>query len=134
MFSNNRNPLMSKEQFGFFETLVGLLPSVITTTGTIVSSKIQTSAAKDIAKSQAQTQLASMAVQERIAQLQLQALQTPIAAPVSSGVAPGISALTAGIIPETVLGVPVIYLILGGVGIFLLWGGFSGSSRRRRRG
>lgn len=104
----------SSRQFGFVDILVGLLPSVIDVGGSIAAAKIQASAAKEITKTQQVTALATGQVQERIAQLQLQALQTPLATGVE------ISPVKAGIIPSEIAGIPIIYLAFGGIALFLI--------------
>jgi len=101
------------KQFGFIDVLISsLLPAVINVAGTVASAKITAGAAKDVAKSQAVTSLAAVKVQEKIAQLQLEALRTP--APTQQ---------TASIIPTSltetkIAGIPIIY-VLGGAAIFI---------------
>src|SRR4030042_1584452 len=113
MFTTRRG----NKQFGFIDVLIStLLPAVINVAGTVASAKITAGAAKDVAKSQAQNQLAAAKGQEKVAKLQLQAIQT-------STVTQPAPSLAASIIPSSLMetkvaGIPIIY-VLGGAAIFI---------------
>lgn len=62
-------------QFGFWDVVVPILSSTISTAGSIAAARIQSSAAKDVAKIQAGTAQATILAQERLAQLQLESLR-----------------------------------------------------------
>lgn len=122
--------MFTKRGFGQFDIVMGLLPSVISAGGSVASAYIGKSAATGVAKMGQTTQLMQLGVQQRLAQLQIEAytkaqvaktvtptLETPGAIR-TTGTVGASQTLTAGIIPENIFGVPVIYLVLGAGLIF----------------
>lgn len=122
----------SETQFGFWDVVTPILSSAISVGGNIASARIQASAAKDVAKIQAQTTQAMALAQERLAQLQLQTLgahrisETSPATVAAAQPAP----LQAGFVPEVIAGVPTLYLLGGGLVLLFL---VTRDSDKRRR-
>ena len=108
--------------FGQFE-LLSLVPSLVSGAFSVGGALIQSSAAKSVAKSQQETQLSiaqmGTEVQKRWQELELQKIQVAQAALQPTKVtetvmsAPGIQSSTAGILPESIFGIPTLYLAAG---------------------
>lgn len=115
----------SESGFGQFEFVTSLLPSIISGGMSIGSALIQSSTAKSIASAQQETQLSvaqmGAEVQKRWQEIELQKIQAAAAkAPGTLTAAPGAEPLAAGIIPSSILGVPILYLAIGaGLLLFL---------------
>lgn len=129
MFPNHQ---LRRREFGFLQALLPVLSSVIQVGGSIGSSLIGASAMKDVASTQQETTLGVAAVQERIAQLQLQAMQTQAAAQVQTaqieagggGVTGTVSGVVSSMMSSNVAGIPSwILLAAGGGVVFMLMKG-----------
>ncbi len=125
MFHNHN----SERSFGQFE-LLSLVPSLVFGAFSVGGALIQSSAAKSIASAQQETQLSiaqmQANVQKRWQELELQKIQAAQAALQPTKVlgtttaATGIEPLAAGILPSSILGVPILYLAVGaGLLLFL---------------
>jgi hypothetical protein len=127
MFASNG----PRREFGQWAALLPVLSSVIQVGGGIGQALIAKGTAESVAKTQSQTALGTAAVQERIAQLQLQAVQTKAVAEVQKaeiesggGITGAVSSITGAIGLGGIS--PLIFLVIGGGAIFILM--------RRRKG
>lgn len=121
-------------RFGFWDVVLTVAPSLISAAGSVGAALISREGAKEVAKIQARTQLqaeqAAILAQERIAQLQLEALKSTIPSPEQTKteltqktypiepVSPQVQ--QAGVVNTSIGGVPILYLALGGLLIYLL--------------
>jgi len=111
--------------YGFWDIALPVLNTAISTGGQVYSAVINKEAAKTVAEIQAQTAQAQLATQERLAQLQLEALKSSnLNTASSSAYRPTTEYVpeptVAGLVTGQVGGFPVIYLLLGGLLLFLL--------------
>jgi hypothetical protein len=126
MFSYQIPPRTRKREFGQFTAFLPLISSVISVGGGIAQSLIASSTAKEIASTQQATQIGMATVQERIAQLQLQAFQTQAqtkaaqAAQATPAPSPGVTGAISSVVSSSVAGIPTWMILAIGAGAFLL--------------
>lgn len=121
MFPNHQ---LRRREFGQWAALLPVLSSVIQVGGSIGSSLIGASAMKDIASTQQETTLGVAAVQERIAQLQLQGMQTQAAAQVQTAqikAGGGITETVSNVMSSSIAGIPSWILLAAGGGMVFMF-------------